>query len=139
MRVFFISVYWCFMHGWNYSTRHRWLWKALLMDKIFNFYAGNISMYFSGSLTGWFYTSNLLMVSVLLWILTSFVLLWKRKELSLQVKRKQHTIGKNVDLTKRLLWSMKLFLEFWYTVLVNYSFSLFFIRKYSEVDWDFLK
>ena len=39
--------------------------KTLLMDSIFNFYAGNILMYFSGSLAGWFYTLNLLMISVI--------------------------------------------------------------------------
>lgn len=56
-------------------------------QNIFNFYARNISMYFSGSLAGWFYTSNLLMISVLPWVLTCFLLLWKVKELSLQVKK----------------------------------------------------
>lgn len=71
--------------------------------------------------------------------ITCFLLLWKGKELSLQVKKQQHSIGKNVVLTKRLLWSIKLFSEFWYTALANYSFSLFTIGKYAKVVWDFLR
>lgn len=35
--------------------------KAVLMDRIFNFYAGNVSMYFSDSLK--FYTSDFLTIS----------------------------------------------------------------------------